>query len=97
MPEVKQQILEMTVNGRGIRDIARVLHIGPTTVIQELKKAPQLQHVNSAAIQHIDPGEISVEIQQVEEAEVDEMWSVVGKKAQQRWLWHAIDHQTDVV
>jgi insertion element IS1 protein InsB len=33
----------------------------------------------------------------VEEAEVDEMWSFVGKKTQQRWLWHAIDQQTGVV
>jgi insertion element IS1 protein InsB len=23
-------------------------------------------------------------------AEVDEMWSFVGSKRQQRWLWHAI-------
>jgi transposase-like protein len=38
MPEVKQQILEMTLNGSGIRDIARVLHMSPTTVIEELKK-----------------------------------------------------------
>jgi transposase-like protein len=38
MPAVKQQILEMTLNGSGIRDIARVLHISPTTVIAELKK-----------------------------------------------------------
>ena len=38
VPEVKQHILEMTLNGSGIRDIARVLHIGPTTVIEELKK-----------------------------------------------------------
>jgi transposase-like protein len=38
MPEVKQQILAMTLNGSGIRDIARVLHISPTTVIAELKK-----------------------------------------------------------
>jgi transposase-like protein len=38
LPEVKQQILEMPLNGRGIRDIARVLHISPTTVIDELKK-----------------------------------------------------------
>jgi insertion element IS1 protein InsB len=45
----------------------------------------------------MDPSEIRVEIQQVEEAEVDEMWSFVGKKAQQRWLWHAIDHRTGVV
>ena len=28
------------------------------------------------------------------EAELDEMWSFVGNKKQQRWLWHAIDHET---
>lgn len=28
------------------------------------------------------------------EAEADEMWSYVQRKEQQRWLWHAIDHQT---
>jgi transposase-like protein len=38
LPEIKQQILEMTLNGSGIRDIARVLHISPTTVIEALKK-----------------------------------------------------------
>ena len=30
----------------------------------------------------------------VEEAEMDEMWSFVQSKRQQRWLWHAIDHQS---
>lgn len=25
------------------------------------------------------------------------MWSFVGKKKNQRWLWHAIDHKTGVV
>jgi transposase-like protein len=39
LPEVTQHILEMTLNGRGIRDIARVLPISPTTVIEELKKS----------------------------------------------------------
>ena len=28
---------------------------------------------------------------------MDEMWSFVGSKRQQRWLWHAIDHQTGSV
>jgi insertion element IS1 protein InsB len=28
---------------------------------------------------------------------VDEMWSFVGKKQDQRWLWHAIDHWTGEV
>lgn len=30
----------------------------------------------------------------VEEAEMDEMWSFVGSKQQQRWLWSAIDHRS---
>ena len=38
LPEVKHQIIEMSLNGSGIRDIARVLHISPGTVINELKK-----------------------------------------------------------
>jgi insertion element IS1 protein InsB len=35
---------------------------------------------------------VEVVISRVDEAEVDEMWSFVGKKQDQRWLWHAIDH-----
>jgi len=27
----------------------------------------------------------------IEEAELDEMWSFVGKKKNQRWLWHGTD------
>ena len=38
LPEVKHQIVEMTLNGSGVRDIGRVLRISPTTVIGELKK-----------------------------------------------------------
>ena len=38
LPEVKRQIVEMTLNGSGVRDIARVLQVSPSTVISELKK-----------------------------------------------------------
>ena len=38
LPEVKKQIIDMALNGSGIRDTARVLKISPTTVIRELKK-----------------------------------------------------------
>jgi transposase-like protein len=38
--EIKQQIVEMNLNGSGVRDIARVLHVSTATVIQELKKFP---------------------------------------------------------
>ena len=41
--EVKQKIIEMTLNGSGVRDIARVLKISPTTVIEELKKKPTVK------------------------------------------------------
>ena len=38
LPQVKEQIIDMALNGSGIRDTARVLKISPTTVINELKK-----------------------------------------------------------
>ena len=38
LPRVKQQIIQMAVNGSGMRDTARVLKISRNTVTQELKK-----------------------------------------------------------
>ncbi len=38
LPQIKEQVLDMALNGSGIRDTARVLKISPTTVINELKK-----------------------------------------------------------
>jgi insertion element IS1 protein InsB len=38
VPEVKQQMVEMALNGSGIRDTARVLGVSSTTVITTLKK-----------------------------------------------------------
>ncbi|WP_219907752.1 IS1 family transposase [Aphanothece hegewaldii] len=33
----------------------------------------------------------------IQESELDEMWSFVGRKKNQRWLWHAIDRLTGKV
>lgn len=41
--------------------------------------------------------EIEVCFRRVEIAQVDEMWSYVLGKYQQRWLWHAIDARTGVI
>src|SRR4030095_13232777 len=38
LPAVKQQIVDMTLNGRGVRDIVRVLGVSSATVIDVLKK-----------------------------------------------------------
>ncbi len=35
---VKKQIIDMAMNGSGVRDTARVLHVSPNTVTRELKK-----------------------------------------------------------
>jgi len=61
------------------------------------KKEPELQHVKVAICHEIGPEEVTGEVQQVESAEMDEMWSFVGKKSQQRWLGHAIDHIKGIV
>ena len=41
LPAVKQQMVDMALNGSGIRDTARVLRVSPTTVISTLKKKIQ--------------------------------------------------------
>lgn len=101
LPEVKQKIIDMSINGSGIRDTARVLKISTSTVLEELKKKEsELEQVNKIIIEQMQQQgqEIEVEIRQVVvETEVDEMWSFVGNKQTQRWLWHAIDHKSGVV
>ena len=38
--EIRRQVVDMAINGSGIRDTARVLRISPSTVIAVLKKSP---------------------------------------------------------
>ena len=61
--------------------------------------------MNQAVLKHLHPEHVEVEICRAEElaqrrgltSELDEMWSYVGKKAEPRWLWHAIDHASGTV
>ena len=50
--------------------------------------------MNQPLLDTLHPDNVDVIIQRTEEAEVDEMWSYVGKKQAPRWLWHAIDHRS---
>ena len=61
------------------------------------KKEPAIPQVHERLLQTIDPEQVEVIIHKVETAEVDERWSFVGSKRRQRWLWHAIDHDTGQV
>ena len=64
-----------------------------------------LHQVNKAVLKGLSPAHVEVEICRAEEvaqrrgltSELDEMWSYVGKKAEPRWLWHAIDHHSGTV
>jgi insertion element IS1 protein InsB len=58
-----------------------------------------LQAVNQARLTQLEPSQTIVRLCQWEdtEAELDEIWSFVGSKAKQRWLWHGIDHSTGEV
>lgn len=61
--------------------------------------------MNEAILQHLHPAHVEVEICRADElaqsraltSELDEMWRYVGKKAEPRWLWHAIDHRSGTV
>jgi insertion element IS1 protein InsB len=56
-------------------------------------------------LKHLHPEHVEIEICRADElaqrrglaSELDEMWSDVGKKAEPRWLWHAIDHVSGAV
>jgi IS1 family transposase len=95
-PDIRKKIIRMSLSGSGIRDIARVLEISTDTVISELKKKESLlEKINHDLLDSIQNTEnTEVVISRADEAEADEMWSFVESKANQRWLWHAIDHNT---
>jgi insertion element IS1 protein InsB len=40
---------------------------------------------------------LEVRLEAACEVEMDEQWSYVGNKANQRWLWYAIDHATNTM
>lgn len=67
---VNQQMVEMSLNSSGIRDIDRVLQVGAPTVIRELKKKKShLKSVNQKVFENLLSKQVKVEIYQVEEAE----------------------------
>jgi IS1 family transposase/transposase-like protein len=99
---VKQQITDMALNGSGVRNTARVLHVSPNTVTRELKKRISVAASELIGIKATDPEQVKVEIQLAplsegldsHEPEIDEMWSYVANKSAPHWLWYAIGHQS---
>jgi insertion element IS1 protein InsB len=81
VPFVRSLIVPMTLNGSGIRDISRVLRVSINTVLKVIRQ--QAAMTPEPALP-----------KRVPEAEVDEMWSFIGKKRRQCWLWYAFSPKT---
>jgi len=69
------------------------------------KKAPALKQVHHLVWQQLHPAHVAVECCRADElaqrrgltSERDAMWSDVGKQAEPRGLWHAIEHYSGTV
>lgn len=76
-PKTKRLAIEMTLHGSGIRDISNVLRLSPNSVVDKIRR-----HAKKIPEPSFRVG--------FEEVEVDEFWSFVDKrKEQKRWVWYA--------
>lgn len=109
-PEIKNAIVDMAMNGSGVRDTARFLGVSKDKVIATLRDLHKhVKYVNKRYLDNLDPSvplECDVvvdrnfnfdELKEVKdlEVEIDEMWSFYQPKKQQIWLWWLIDHRTN--
>lgn len=94
-PDVREQILEQTLNSSGVRDISRNLKIAKGTVISE-KKGPA--EVNPYLLDSIEADSLSrLEVRFYLSTEWDEFWSFVGSKPNHRWTWYAVERRSGCI
>src|SRR5689334_14866762 len=80
-PFIRSLILKMTLNGSGIRDISRVLSISTNTVLKLIRQAAE-------KVALLRPPT------RAQTVELDEFWSFVGSKQNQRWTWLGLTSST---
>lgn len=80
LPEIRDLIIVLTLNGCGVSDLVRALHVSANTILKTLRRA-------AAALPEPTPAA------RIRTLELDEFWSFVGRKRQQRWTWYAFDRQ----
>jgi insertion element IS1 protein InsB len=84
-PEVRRLVVPLSLNGCGIRDISRVLHVSTNTILKLLRR-------HAARVRRPRLPE------RITELEVDEMWSFIGHKENHAWLWYAFEpHSKQIV
>ncbi len=78
---IRSLIVPMTLHGSGIRDICQVLSISSNTVLKVLRQAAE----NLSDLRPPTHAQL---------VELDEFWSFVGKKKNQRWTWLGLTTST---
>lgn len=83
-PSVRRLIVPLSLNGCGVRDISRVLSVSPTTVLKLVRE--QAARVKRRRLP-----------ERLTELELDELWSFIGDKSHQAWLWYAFEPRSGQV
>jgi IS1 family transposase len=76
--------MSLLIEGIGIRGIARVLKISVTTVIGRIKRIAKSINKSCAYVKN-------------RIYEIDELWTFVGKKQNEKWITYSIDRMTKEV
>ena len=79
-----KSIVQLLIEGVGIRGIARVLRISITTVINRIKRIAKLINKPYHAVKN-------------GVYEIDELWTYIGSKANETWIMYIFDRNTKTV
>jgi transposase-like protein len=84
----RETILRAYQERSSLRGLERTFGVARSTVIGWLKKAQCLTTLTQTLVPAVlsDPSSITLEL--------DELWSFVGKKTEQRWIWLALCRKT---
>jgi len=85
----------MTPNGNEVRDVGRVLHKSKDTVCSAFKKTLQVSpyFLNHEEIDQMKELEVEIHFS----SELDEFWSFIGNKSDQRRPWYAIERKSGII
>ncbi|MDR1120906.1 MAG: hypothetical protein LBM08_08305, partial [Dysgonamonadaceae bacterium] len=92
---VKEKIIEPTLNSSGVRDIGRLLSISKDTVTSVLKKTLKTNpyFLTGDEVNKMEVLEVDIHF----EGEMDEFWSFVQNKSNQRWTRYAIERKSGCI
>jgi insertion element IS1 protein InsB len=94
-PNIRSRIFFSIVNGSGTRVTVGTLGIAKDTVTDAPRNIEALLwYVNYDYLNNRRKGDIGVDPVTAKEVGMEEMWSFVGDKSHQYWLWWAISHDS---